>query len=88
MELLINETPLIYNEETKRYFNMTAAVKTKVYDEVTGSLKVTYSNYTEIRPCKVEDFAKPGMQDDFYERTKIKNNFYCPEGYENVTLAI
>ena len=88
MELLINEAPLLYNEETRKYFNMTAAVKTKIYDEVTGVLRVTYSNYTQIRPCKLEDFAKTGMEIDFEERTRIMNNFYCPDSYENVTLAI
>jgi hypothetical protein len=40
---------------------MTAAVKTKAYDEINGSLRVSYSNYTKIRPCKIEDFAKTGM---------------------------
>ena len=68
-ELLISEAPLLYDEETKKYFNMIAAVKTKIYDYVTGALKVSYTNYIKVRPCKVEDFAKTGMETDFYERT-------------------
>ena len=67
---------------------MTAAVKTEIYDNVTGALKVIYTNETKVRPCKVEDFAKVEMEEDFYERTILFNNFYCPDSFENVTLAI
>jgi hypothetical protein len=34
--------PLDYNEEAKRYFNMTAEVKTKVIENVTRKLNLTY----------------------------------------------
>ena len=32
---------------------MTAAVKTKIYDNVTGALKVKYTNETIVRPCQI-----------------------------------
>ena len=37
---------------------MTAEVKTKVIDNVTRSLIATYTNYTTVRKCNIEDFAK------------------------------
>jgi hypothetical protein len=37
---------------------MTAAVKTKMIDDVTGSLNLIYSNETKIRNCTAEDFIK------------------------------
>jgi len=53
-----DEAPLEYNDEAKRFFNMTVEVKTKVIDNVTRTLHTTYTNYTVVRKCNIEDFSK------------------------------
>ena len=49
MDLQLEEKPLIYDYEARRYFNMTGFVKTKVFDNVTRSLVSSYTNKTIIR---------------------------------------
>ena len=66
---------------------MTAAVITKINDNVTGALTVTYSNETKVRLCNLEDFNKTNMVPSFQDLTALTNNLYCPDSYENVTLA-
>ena len=65
---------------------MTAAVKTKKTDNVTGFLNVTYTNETKIRNCTPEDFNKTNMLPSFYDLSTYKN-LYCPDSYWNVQLA-
>ena len=37
---------------------MTVEVKTKVIDNVTRALDASYTNYTVVRKCNIEDFSK------------------------------
>ena len=66
---------------------MTAEVKTKVIDNVTRTLVATYSNYTTVRKCKIEDFEKVNQKDDFLTRASVINNIYCPDSYDDVWLT-
>ena len=67
---------------------MTAAVKTKIFDPVTRVLKASYTNYTAIRKCNIDDFSRVNQKGDFYTRTSVINNIYCPDSYDRVWLAI
>jgi len=65
---------------------MTAAVKVKDTIPETGMLDVTYVNETRLRDCREEDFNKTNMVPSFNDLSTYKN-LYCPDSYENVTLA-
>jgi ABC-type uncharacterized transport system ATPase subunit len=65
---------------------MTAALKTKKTDPKTGALNVTYSNHVAIRNCTKPDFTKTGIGPSFDDLSVFKN-LYCPDNYENITLA-
>ena len=67
-ELTLDETPLIFDDNVKKYFNLTAAVKAKSYEEKTGNLRVRYSNFTKVRPCTEEDFAEVELEENFKNR--------------------
>jgi hypothetical protein len=67
-ELTIDETPLVFDDYVKKYFNMTVAVKTKSYEEKTGALKVRYSNITKVRSCGEKDFAEVELEENFKNR--------------------
>lgn len=65
---------------------MTAAVKAKGPDKKSGILNVTYLNETGVRNCTEMDFNKTTMYRGFRDLS-IYKNLYCPDSYENVTLA-
>lgn len=67
---------------------MTAAVKVKDADNKTGVLNVKYVNNTQLRQCNADDFNRTNMLPSFLDLTAIVNNYYCPENYKNVTLAV
>ena len=78
--LLLDEKPLIYDSNSKRYFNMTVAVKTKKTDPVTGALNVTYSNEIQVRNCTRWDFEKTGLGASF-DDLSVYGNIYCPDSF-------
>ena len=42
-----------------------------------------------MRKCSKEDFAEMGQEDDFIQRTKLANNYYCPDGnYKGIKLRL
>jgi len=41
-----------------------------------------------MRQCNIDDFNKTELPSSFEDMTKVINNYYCPDSYKNITLAI
>ena len=67
---------------------MTAMAKTKRINNKTGVSQENFTNATKVRQCNFNDFNKTGLLGAFKDLTNPVNNFYCPDSYENFTLAI
>ena len=80
--------PLAYNDNTKKYINITGYLETETRDEK-DQRQFNYTFQKNIRPCTRTDFEKVDLGYSFDSITTNGINYLnCVNDWSNVTILI